>query len=139
MGEIEKRSPMKTRNRKSPNQCQSCKNFYGEQNIICGMHPYGPESRYCPDFVSSPLPKRSHNFKERGIIYWSYLRRHFFRYCLAFLVNGVFFFGVFCVMDLVLTGKVNFKEAFSHWGVLMIFLVLLIMGMVFKDSDPELE
>lgn len=36
--------------------CVGCRNYhgaaYGEEMLVCGMHPYGPEAETCPDWES---------------------------------------------------------------------------------------
>lgn len=36
--------------------CVGCRNYhgaaYGEEMLVCGMHPYGPEDETCPDWES---------------------------------------------------------------------------------------
>lgn len=35
--------------------CRSCQNYHGENyngtKLVCAMHPYGFEGRYCPDYI----------------------------------------------------------------------------------------
>jgi hypothetical protein len=38
--------------------CNNCKYFHGAHNIVCGVHPSGPEDRHCLDYVGVPVRKR---------------------------------------------------------------------------------
>jgi hypothetical protein len=42
--------------------CKSCKNYHGKHNIICGFHPYGPDS-LCSDYQKVSLSSRINGSK----------------------------------------------------------------------------
>jgi hypothetical protein len=40
----------------APSVCQGCQHYHGQTYggtlLVCGMHPYGSEEEYCPDWQS---------------------------------------------------------------------------------------
>jgi len=34
-----------------PRYCKRCQFYHGANQVVCGLHPYGPDSKTCSDYV----------------------------------------------------------------------------------------
>jgi len=46
--------------------CERCRFYHGANRVVCGLHPYGPESDHCSDFDQKATEPKQPQPSRRG-------------------------------------------------------------------------
>ncbi|MGL5719862.1 MAG: hypothetical protein ACRCYP_03600 [Alphaproteobacteria bacterium] len=97
-------------------KCSNCTYYHGQQNVHCGIHPYGRPDRICPDWKKQPWIKRiEKSLKTLSPKDWTYV-------ILTLYTPAFFCFVLLQKMELLTfasflssTSLTYLSMALSHW------------------------
>ncbi len=86
--------------------CKHCQFYHGANSVVCGLHPYGPDSETCSDYVSKVSSLNQGKISRDS---WSIRQFHNWKGWQKLLMLGLLLgtVGSFCVLSWLATHPTN--------------------------------